>query len=316
MEPKKMIHFLMVPFTGLGLYKGFRGERWLRNRIQIFKQFVVPSLLNQTRRNYWLWVAWRYEERGNKQVIELERYLNEKGFKVVFTYAGIPFWDDKYPDFEANTRLLDAIHGSMPQLINVMGTEFVAHDVEEVLMTIQPSDDCYVTDMVQEHQEFFDKNKDIHVYGYQKGYVMDYTSRRIMEWNPKTTPPFYTIRFPYHTFTDPFKHAGYIGPYKSHEYVKDFLPALYQHKRGFLVGTHGENISTVFDHPYAKALGPHNPEIAILHDFGLDNTAPLRLPVSIRKWGFNKLPYAIKRKLRYWSERSMVWSAIYKFLRN
>lgn len=308
MEPK-MTHFLMVPFTGLGLYNGFRGERWLRNRIRIFKQFVVPSLLNQTNRDFILWVAWRYEERGNYQVRELGAYLAEKGFQFCFTYAGIPFWDDKYPDVEANSRLLDALHGSMPSLLNAMG------ECDTVLMTIQPSDDCYITDMVQEAQSFFRVNHNIKVLGYQLGYVMDYVNQRLAEWNPKTTPPFYTISYPREVFIDPLKHAKYIGPYKSHEYVKDFLPALYQHKRGMVVGTHGENISTIFKHPYAGREFEGKEKDTILHDFGLDYAGPLKLKISLRKALMRQLPHGWQRKLRYWlGER--FYARIYKFLRN
>ncbi len=299
----------MVPFTGLGLYNGFRGNRWLRNRIKIFKQFVVPSLLNQINRDFVLWVCWRYEEKSNPQVIELQAYLDSLGFKTVFTYAGIPFWDDKYPDEEANTRLIDTIHGSMSSLLNVMG------EADTILMTIQPSDDCYITDMVQETQDFFKANDEVKVYGYQKGYVMDYTTKKLAEWNPKTTPPFYTISFPREIFADPLRHVKYTGPYKSHEYVKDFLPALYREKRGMVVGTHGENISTIFNHPYAGQQFENGERDAILHNFGLDTIPPLKLKISIRKVLMRHLPHSWQRKLRYWFGEKF-YARFYKFIRN
>jgi len=128
---QKVTHLLHCPFTGLGLYNGFRGNRWLKNRIQIFKQFVVPSLLAQTNQDFILWVAWRHEERKNKQVLALKQYLDEVGLKSVFTYHGIAFWDDKYPDDVARLRLVDALHGSMASLVDVI-TE------DTVLLTIQP----------------------------------------------------------------------------------------------------------------------------------------------------------------------------------
>src|SRR3990167_2742486 len=53
----KFIHFFACPFTGLGLHAGFRGNVWLKNRIHIFEQFVLPSLLlNQTNTDFILWV--------------------------------------------------------------------------------------------------------------------------------------------------------------------------------------------------------------------------------------------------------------------
>ena len=167
-------------------------------------------------------------------------------------------------------------------------------------MTIQPSDDVYHSGMVEEVQSFFREEKDVHVFGYRKGYVMDYVNRRLAEWNPKTTPPFYTIRFPRETFMDPLKHVDYTGPYKSHEYVKDFLRSEYVEHRGFLVGTHGENISTIFNHPYAghEFLGDNVDRT--LSAFGLQGVPNLKIRTSLRKAFMRSLPHGWQRKLRYW----------------
>lgn len=295
---------MYVPFTGLGLYGGYRGDRWLRNRIKIFKQFVIPSLLAQTDKRFILWVSWRHQERQNLQVQELKEYLTSSGFVVVFTYSGVCFWDDKYSDDVARDRLLNALSGSMGELINYMG------DAEDVLMTIQPSDDCYHRETVEALQREFAET-DYNVLGFKKGYVMDYTTLKLAEWNPTTTPPFYTIRFPRETFIDPLLHLKYTGPYKSHEYVKDFLKAHYDDERGFIVGTHGENISTIFKHPFAHPLT----EAVHLEDFGLDGVEPLKLRPSVRKWVMRKLPHGWQRKLRYWlGER--FYSKFYKFIRS
>lgn len=288
-----MMHFLHVPFTGLGLYGGFRGNRWLRNRIKIFKQFVVPSIKNQTDKDFILWVAWRYEEKTNPQVKELQKYLTSEGIPNVFTYSGIAFWDDKYSDDEARERLVNAIHGASGELVNVMG------EAQTVLMTLQPSDDCYRSTAVQEAKGYFSKHPDMDVFGYKKGYVMDYVNERVAEWNPKTTPPFYTIKYTRDNFVDPLKHVRFTGPYKSHEYLKDHMKAEYVDERGFLVGTHSENISTIFNHPYAgyKYLGGETNDI--LSSFGIASAGKLVLPFSLRKWILRNLPHRWRRKLRY-----------------
>lgn len=301
---EKIAHFMYVPFTGLGLYNGHRGKRWLQNRIKIFKQFVIPSLHAQTNRDFIIWVSWRHEDRGDKQVKELERYILDRGFRTVFTYSGVCFWDDKYPDEVAKGRLINALHGSMGVLINAMD------NADTVLMTIQPSDDCYYKEAVAEAQTFFEENPDYGAFGYKKGFVADYTKLKIAEWNPKTTPPFYTIKFKRDVFIDPFKHFAYTGGYKSHEYVKDFIKSQYSDFRGFLVGTHGENISTIFAHPFTGA--PYG--FAVLHSFGLGYTKPLKISLSIRKILMRKLPYGWQRKLRYWfGER--LYSKFYNWIR-
>jgi len=308
-QNKRICHFLYVPFLGLGLYGGYRGARHKKNRIKIFKQFVIPSLLNQTNRDFTVWVSWRYEDKNDQDILALKGYIDKMGLKSVFTFSGVCFWDDKYPDDIAKKRLIDTIRGSMGELLNTMG------ECEEVLMTIQPSDDCYFSSMVQETQSFFKKNKNIHAYGYFRGYVMDYINQRLAEWNPKTTPPFYTIRFKREIFIDPLKHVQFIGPYKSHEYVKDFLPAYYSDYRGFIVGTHGENISTIFNHPFTGQEFWGDGIRKILFNFGLLNILPLKIKISMRKKIMRLLPYGWQRKLRYWLGK--IWYIkLYEFLRN
>jgi hypothetical protein len=70
-----------------------------------------------------------------------------------------------------------------------------------------------------------------------------------------------------------------------------------------MVGTHGENISTVFDHPFrVKSTDKEVADIAtkvIETIWGLEVIPALYLDQSLRRKCFNKLPYAVKRKLRY-----------------
>lgn len=314
-----MRHFLYVPFTGLGLYNGFRGNRWLRNRIKVFKQFVVPSLKNQTNQNFKIWVSWREQERTNKYVKDLFSFLEQEfPNRVVFTYSGVCFWDDKYPDNEARERLMTSIHGSMNEIINHIG------DVDHVIMTIQPSDDLYNNEMVEEVQRELQKYEAV---GYKKGYIMSYATKELLEYTPLTNPPFYSIKFSKEDFIDPFKHADYtslkkdVGQYKkgtplpSHEYVGECLKYKQIDKRGFLVGTHGENISTHFNHPYGgnevKGLDREH----VMERFGIRFVKPLKLKISIRKLIMRKLPYGWQRKLRYWLGEKL-FNSFYKFLRN
>lgn len=304
-------HLMYCPMTGLGLYGGHRGARWLKNRVKIFSQFVLPSLVAQTNRDFILWVSARYQDKNDKNLLEMKRIIESAGVRCVFTYAGVCFWDDKYSDEEAHTRLVAAIHGSMGALLNEIG------EADEILMTIQPSDDCYRSTAVQEIQDFFRDNLTYNVFGYQMGYVCDYISGRLAEWNPKTTPPFYTIRFPREKFIDPLQHIKYTGPYKSHEYVKDYLAAKYVDERGFLVGTHQDNISTVFDHPYAvhEFLGDNI--TPILRDFWPNGVGKLELPFSPGRFVFTRLPYSWKRKLRYLAgEKKTVFRPLFTFIYN
>lgn len=298
----------MVPFTGLGLYRGFRGTRWLKNRIKIFEQFVIPSLLAQTNKNFIVWIAWRYEEKSNPVVKEFKARLELCGLKFVHTHSGCPMYDDKYPDEVARIRLLDALHGSTGELINIMGESKV------ILMTIQPSDDCYHRNMVKGVQAVFEKIRKIQAFGFRRGYVMDYVSKKLAEWNPNTIPPFFTIKFPREVFIDPLKHAAYTGPYVSHEYIGTSLKFGSIEHRGFIVGTHGENISTIFNHPFRGKSFNDAERDTILGDFGLSNVVPLRLDASVRKILMRWFPYGWQKKLRYWLGEK-IYARFYEFIR-
>ena len=315
-------HFMYCPFTGLGLYGGFRGNRWLKNRIKIFKQFVIPSLQAQTSKNFMLWVSWRPEEKRNPHVKELMAYLDEiSEFKTVHTFTGLCFYDDKFPYKEARDRLLQALHGATnTELLEATTGE---NGYEWVYMTIQPSDDCYHKQAVEFIQKSFQDVPNIQAMGFSKGYLMNYQSKAIAEWNPVNNPPFYTIKFPRPTFIDPMKHVAYTAlkhdtekykkgtPLPSHEYVKDCLDYGIIDQRGFLVGTHGENISTVFNHPYRGA----DVSEETLKDFGLENVEPLHIKYSVRKRILRALPQPAQRKIRYiFGEK--LWNRVYNFLRN
>lgn len=304
---KKVAHVLYVPLLGLGLYGGHRGSRWLRNRIHIFNQFVLPSLLNQTNKDFILWVSVRWEDRHDSIIKKFKtdlEFFAINNFKVVFTYSGICFWDDKYPDEEARIRLVEAVHGAIPEIANVIG------EAEFILMTIQPSDDCYYSVMVEEMQRLFEANPKIQAATYKRGYVMDYANFNLAEWNPTTNPPFYTIKFPREIFMNPTKHVEYAG-IKSHEYLPEKLITAHTDTRAFLVGTHGENISTIFNHPFKG----DSVSLSVLREFGLEGVERLKLPVSLRKRFMRALPHGWQRKLRYWlGERT--YARFYAFIRS
>ena len=304
----KTTHFFYTPFTGLGLYGGFRGNRWLRNRIKAFKQFVIPSLQAQTNKDFILWVSWRPEERTNPHVKELHQWLATTGLKYVFTYGGVCFWDDKYEDAVAHERLITALHHTMYDLIDSVG------DVDQVLMTIQPSDDLYRSTMAQEIQDILTKT-DMQAVGYGMGYITNYRTGQLCEYNPTTNPPFFTIKFPKEIFIEPLKHAQYTGPYKSHEYVGDKLKYLQLPIRGFMVGTHGENISTHFNHPFAGRVIENGEKDLLLAEFGIADVGTLNINTSIRKWIMRHLPYGWQRKLRFLLGECL-FNRFYSFLRN
>ncbi len=197
---------MYTPFTGLGLFNGSRGGKWMKNRIHIYKQFVVPSLLAQSNQDFSIWISWRKEEKNNKDVKKLEEYLVSLigRERVVFTYSGCCFYDDKYSDIEARERLAMSLHNAMPILMEHIG------DTDSVTWAIQPSDDCYHSGMVEEIQTLF-KNTDYQCIGYKHGYIMSYPTGEVREYNPETNPPFVSIKMPLSIFVDVPRHMSYTA---------------------------------------------------------------------------------------------------------
>ena len=232
-------------------------------------------------------------------------------FKTIHTYNGVLFYDDKYPDEIAKERLTMNLHNSMADLINEVG------DADYVYLTIQPSDDLYHGEMVRIVQKYL-SDPSYQAMGFSKGYICNYRTKEIAEYNPSTNPPFYTIKFSKEVFIDPLKHCQYtsikkdVGKYKkgtpipSHEYVGDALNYLSVTDRGFCVGVHGENISTGWDIPFKGPL-VDSPALEL---FGISDVPPLLLTYSFRKKVLQKLPYPVRRKLRYWFGEKL-----YNFLR-
>ncbi len=298
-----------TPFTGLGLYGGFRGNRWLRNRIKIFRQFVIPSLLNQSNRDFIHWISWRTEERNNPYVKELENMLYQiPNYKFVFTYGGLCFWDDKYPDEEAYNRLYRSLQLSLPVLMEKIGP------CDNVQMLLVPSDDCYEHETVANIKAVFSVQPDTQAVTYTKGYICNYYTKEIRQYDPKTNPPFFCIQFPRNIFFDPGKHIAYTGPYKSHEYIGEKLKMMYLAGRGFLVGTHGENVSTHFNHPYGSPITADS-HVSPLHAFGIAAADPLKLPHSLRKWIIRRLPHKWQKRFRYLLGEKL-FGRFYSFIRN
>lgn len=307
-------HLLYCPFTGLGLFNGYRGGRWLSNRIQVFQRFVLPSLLHQSNRNFAFWASFREEERDNPLVEKLERTLQSmRDFPFVFTYEGLCFEDDKYDRPLSLERLQDSLARTMPILKPLVSGK------DHVFMTIQPSDDLYASDVVETIQskarELTNENpyRPLSV-GYRSGYMLnmatlevaeyandkDWTTDETSTYQTNTIPPFFTVVFPTPVFLDPEAHMKHTGPYRSHEFIADHTEYHALSGRGFMVGTHGENISTTWTHRYRGRLLSEQERHDVLLRFGLFGVEPLVLQKdserSKRQWMLEYLPLSLQRR--------------------
>jgi len=289
-EPKQheVIHFLYCVFTGLGLHKGYRGDKWLRDRIRIFKQYTLPSIMNQTNKNFILWISWRPEDVNNPLVEELANTLEGmRDLQTIFTYGGCCFWDDKYE----NDNLLERLERTLPTIAKYMN--YLPYS-DKVLMTIQPSDDMYIDTAVEQVQDAYFKNPKKKAIGWKDGYIMNYNTRELAEYVTETIPPFFTVCFKREAFVDPLRHFKWTGPYISHEDIGKFMEYEVIDGRGFCVGTHGANISTTFNHCYQGKMIKGDEKENLLYAFNIYDSDPIVIRKSWRyvlRLIFNKIPY-------------------------
>lgn len=278
----RIVHLLYVPFTGLGLYDGYRGDEWFKNRIDIFKRYTLNSLINQTNQNFVVWVSFRPQEESNPLTQELREYMSRlKDFRFVFTFGGLCFWDDKYPQ----DKLLDRLRATLPSLKEVIG------DADWVYETICPSDDMWIDEAVDEIQK--QKPEFQKAIIWTQGHLLNARTHQVAEYNPKTIPPFTTIVYPADVFLDPIGHYAYIsvpstypgpfrydnryfGPYMSHEDVCMVFNCYKLQGRGFCVNVnHGTNISTNWETFKGREYTPEESQ-RVRNYLGLKEIEPIK----------------------------------------
>lgn len=261
---KNFTHLIFTPFTGLGLFNGYRGDEWLKYRIQVFKNCTLKSVLNQEDKDFIHWLTFRPEEKNNPIVMELEEYLKQfKDYKFIITYHGIVLWDDKYPKEVADARLLKSIEGSVKDL------EPLIKNRPYVYESILASDDMYHKSTTKDVAEepFIEHGCLLH----EEGYMFDYVSKSLAEYKPGTNPPVYTIMFPTDIYLDPKKHFDYMGPFESHEFVPTTFTTKQLPNFRYISTVHDQNISTVWQHPFrGKQIYYENDKKAILKDYGIE----------------------------------------------
>lgn len=215
-----MTHLIYIPFRGVGIKNG--DDEWFKERIEVFKQYTLKSLLNQTNKNFILWFSFRSEDqpqigrpiqRNWELVAEL---LRDTPIRHFATFQGLMYYDDK--NLEANKTLESRLKKTIGMLERYTESDYI-------LMTRLDSDDMFHKDAVEEIQRNFPQGMAYDEYDIPKpkalvflrGLVYNTDTQELAEWRPRTNPPFHTIIFPKETFFDAKKHVEYYGDWQSHE---------------------------------------------------------------------------------------------------
>ena len=289
-SPYNLVHFVRTPFSGVGLYGGFRGNEWYRERIQIFKNYTLKSLKAQTNQNFLLWLTFRPQEEYNPLTAELLNYLKDEGIQYVTSFEGLLYHDDKFGgglkqkltnagrilrgayrnntwgDVPANLKeIWQDKNATLPQRLQRVLSKLRPYfeEATDILVTHLDSDDMLAKNAIQQIQETEWKYE---VMTIPMGYIYNVDTDEIAEWRPKTSPPFHTIRFSALIFFSPTAHLNRIEAYRSHEDAHKLGQTMMLGTTSYCVTVHGKShISTTWSHPFKGA--PVDP--SILKDFGL-----------------------------------------------
>jgi len=296
----KILHVIYIPFRDVGINDSFKDAEWLCDRIEIFKDFTLKSLLNQSDRDFILWMSFRPEDYGDIQVELLDRYLTKCGMKHVFTYHGLMYWDDKFGGnlFETaknfarifrrcyrnhtwgrlfplirewrkneskNTTLPDRLTRALWSFKH----EFPVMNYDFVYLTRLDSDDMLNTGAIERIKWYMSTGL-YNAVTMGNGYIFNKNTGQLAYWHPLTNPPFHTILFLGDQFFDSVKHLAVYGKFKSHEDIPKLFNCakLLSGEYCVLIHSKQNQISTIWDHHFRGEeieLGKED----ILRQFGI-----------------------------------------------
>lgn len=264
---KKVLHLIYIPFRGTGVKNG--DEDWFRWRREIFRDYTLKSLVNQTNKQFCLWLSFRPEDEKNPTTLQIQNDIAKTGMSFVMTFDGLMYYDDR--NTEQNKTLEERLVNSLAVLYNVF------MEADWILLSRLDSDDLLHKEAIKEIQEKT-------LSGLQRktailmknGYIYNKNTGELAYWKPETNPPFHTIVFPEEDFFSAKSYLDYFGDFKSHEDIpRNFKIQTLEDGR-YCVGIHDQkhHISTSWSHPFkGEYIGGSltGKKQAILKDFGIDD---------------------------------------------
>jgi hypothetical protein len=252
-------HIFQIPFTGKGLYQGFRGQAWYDFRAKIFEKYTLQSLINQTNNDFGVWISFRPEEKDNLTTKKIEKMLEKSWLKYVITFDGIMMTDDR--GTEHNIDLEKRLAKSLPDIEKLTG------DAEYIYETNLDSDDTvYKTFSELVQSKDFKKGGAL----YEKNGFAYNINDRLVEWHNPESNQNYTIMFPREDYFNAKKRLEYLHGLKTHEEIPTIFNAECLPDGLYCAIIHGTNISTVWNHPFiGKEIYYDDEKRFILNNFGI-----------------------------------------------
>ena len=280
---KKILHLCYSPFTGVGLHGGFRGNKWYKHRIDIFKKYTLQSFLNQSNKNFVHWFSFRIDEKENPLTKELFNYLISIKYPCIFTFDNLMYWDDKFTKYNLKTAFRNLLmmlwdcwiykefkspgelFVEMWENKNKTLLERLTHSLEKmkgiiigwnkfkwVYLTRIDSDDMFHKDTIKLIKKQNPLESEALVF--DKGYIYNTKTGQLADWNPPTNPPFHTLIFPGEVFFNPIQHLKYYKDFKTHEDIPRIFKCKTLDEKDYMVSFHGKHISTGWNSPLPRRI--------------------------------------------------------------
>lgn len=269
---KTFVHIIYTPWTGVGLHGGYRGDDWFKHRIEIFKKYTLKSLLNQTNKNFILWLSFRPEEYENPLTLEIRDAVKSSGLPFCMTFNGLMYWDDKFTDYTLKTKVRNSLMmlwdmwnnkewnlGFITKVWenkNKTLKERLDNSISVLHNNLERTDFVYLTRLDSDDMLRFDavdmiqsQPLEYEALRFQNGYIYNVKTGQLAEWNPPTNPPFHTIIFKSEDFYDAQKHLDYYRDFKTHEDIPRVFRSKVLEDGNYCVTHHGKQISTGWDSP-------------------------------------------------------------------
>lgn len=229
---------ISIPFTGLGLHNGYRGDDWFRHRVGIFKKYTLNSLENQLDRDFLLWVQFRPEEKDNPITREITDALENSKIKYVITYHGIMMHDDR--GVEHNLDLIERTQRATDEIKHLINKDYIYE-------TTMGSDDMFHKGFIKTvKSKPFKENGALYM---RSGFVY-HTNDIIASWyNPSSTGS-HTVMYPREIYLNAIEKYKYQNGLTTHEQIPDLFDAEQLPDGMYCAVVHGMNISTIWNHPY------------------------------------------------------------------
>lgn len=230
-------NLIQIPFTGKTPKGDNMTQEWFDNRTDIFERYTAKSLHKQSNKDFYVWVTFRPQDATNPNISRIQTAL--KGLKYIITFEGTMFTEDRATWH--NNNLKERLERTLPAVSLFLG------NADWIYETNLDSDDTINTDFSR--KIISEQPRDRGAFYCRKGYAYN-TQDKLAEWNNPTSNQNYTIMFQREDYVNAEKRLKYLDGFKSHEEIPEKFNADEMPDGSYCTIIHGENISTIWNHPF------------------------------------------------------------------